>query len=106
MFWRGFNETSYEWFDSLDVNTNVSFQTVANSMYNATVQVDWANHNAIMLFAHPGVQQDFDDWIRSWNSGRVGHERHRGRVRLARERRRADRKPEHPRDDLLLRGFQ
>ena len=68
MFWRGFNETSYEWFDSLDVQTNVSFETVvAKSMCNATVQVDWSDHSAIMLFAHPGMQQDFDNWIRSWN---------------------------------------
>lgn len=29
--------------------------------------MDWADHNAIMLFAHPRVQQGYDDWIRAWN---------------------------------------
>ena len=52
VFWNGPGKNS-SWYDALDVNVNVSFVTQSTATYEVEVQVDWADHNAIELFANP-----------------------------------------------------
>jgi hypothetical protein len=53
-FWNGNTNSNYSaWWDPLDVNVNVSFLTVTEQGQELVVQVDWADHFSINLFASP-----------------------------------------------------
>lgn len=68
-FWNGNGGANYSaWWDPLDVNINMTFPSRTLSGQELVVQVDWADHFSINLFASPEYIQSFDDGIRAWNS--------------------------------------